>query len=151
MTMLLLAAIALVGTHFLLSHPLRAPLVRVMGEPAFLGVYAVIAVATLIWMIVAYRSAFHSVRRNYCRKSTPARVWRDCPYRRPHLLACCYLAAYSVEWLACRRVAMVLKAKLRPMSYFFDGRRMTADSVGRRTLNEPWQNIRSSFTPVRRP
>jgi len=56
MTMLLLAAIAFVGTHFLLSHPLRAPLVRVMGEPAFLGVYSVIAVATFIWMIVAYRS-----------------------------------------------------------------------------------------------
>jgi uncharacterized membrane protein len=57
MTMLLLAAIAFVGTHFLLSHPLRAPLVRVMGEPAFLGVYSVIAAATLIWMIVAYRAA----------------------------------------------------------------------------------------------
>jgi uncharacterized membrane protein len=57
MTMLLLAAIAFVGTHFLLSHPLRAPLVRVMGEPAFLGVYSVIAFATFIWMIVAYRSA----------------------------------------------------------------------------------------------
>jgi uncharacterized membrane protein len=57
MTMLLLAAIAFVGTHFLLSHPLRAPLVRLMGEPAFLGVYSVIAVATLTWMIVAYRSA----------------------------------------------------------------------------------------------
>jgi uncharacterized membrane protein len=28
-----------------------------MGEGAFLGVYSVIAVATLIWMIVAYRSA----------------------------------------------------------------------------------------------
>jgi uncharacterized membrane protein len=57
MTMLLLASIAFVGTHFLLSHPLRAPLVRVMGEPAFLGVYSVIAFATFIWMIVAYRSA----------------------------------------------------------------------------------------------
>jgi uncharacterized membrane protein len=57
MTMLLLAAIAFVGTHFLLSHPLRAPLVRVMGEPAFLGVYSVIALATFSWMIVAYRSA----------------------------------------------------------------------------------------------
>jgi uncharacterized membrane protein len=57
MTMLLLAAIAFVGTHFLLSHPLRAPLVRVLGEPAFLVLYSVIAAATLIWMIVAYRSA----------------------------------------------------------------------------------------------
>jgi uncharacterized membrane protein len=57
MTMLLLAAVAFVGTHFLLSHPLRAPLVRVMGEGAFLGVYSIVAVGTLIWMIVAYRSA----------------------------------------------------------------------------------------------
>jgi uncharacterized membrane protein len=57
MTMLFFAAIAFVGTHFLLSHPLRAPLVRVMGEPAFLGVYSAVAAAGLIWMIAAYRSA----------------------------------------------------------------------------------------------
>jgi uncharacterized membrane protein len=55
--MLLLAAIAFVGTHFLLSHPLRAPLVRVMGESAFLGIYSVIAIVTVIWMVVAYRIA----------------------------------------------------------------------------------------------
>ena len=57
MTMLLLAAIAFVGTHFLLSHPLRAPLVRATGEGAFLGIYSVVAIVTLIWMVVAYRRA----------------------------------------------------------------------------------------------
>src|ERR1700722_7792214 len=56
MTMLLLASIAFVGTHFLLSHPLRAPLVRAMGESAFLGVYSGVAVVTLIWMVIAYRA-----------------------------------------------------------------------------------------------
>ena len=57
MTMLLLAAIAFVGSHFLLSHPLRAPLVRAIGEGTFLGLYSVVAIATLIWMVVAYRMA----------------------------------------------------------------------------------------------
>jgi uncharacterized membrane protein len=57
MTMLLLASIAFVGTHFLLSHPLREPLVRAAGEGAFLGIYSVVALATLIWMIIAYGRA----------------------------------------------------------------------------------------------
>lgn len=57
MTMLLLAAIAFVGTHFLLSHPLRALLVRVTGEGAFLGIYSVVAIVTMIWMVVAYAKA----------------------------------------------------------------------------------------------
>jgi hypothetical protein len=41
--------------------------------------------------------------------------------------------------------------KLPTMSYFFDSRRMTVDSAGARKLTQAWQNIRSSFTPVRRP
>lgn len=53
----LLAAIAFVGTHFLLSHPLRAPLVRVTGEAGFLGLYSLVAFATLIWLALAYRAA----------------------------------------------------------------------------------------------
>ena len=57
MTMLWLAAIAFVGTHFILSHPLRAPLVRAMGEGAFSGVYSLVAAVTLGWIIIAYRSA----------------------------------------------------------------------------------------------
>ena len=55
--MVLIAAAAFVGTHFILSHPLRAPLVARLGEKGFLGVYSLVAAITLIWMIVAYRAA----------------------------------------------------------------------------------------------
>ena len=51
------AAVAFVGSHFLLSHPLRRPLVRVIGEAGFQGVYSLVAVLTLGWLIVAYRKA----------------------------------------------------------------------------------------------
>ncbi|PRX31270.1 putative membrane protein [Paraburkholderia sp. BL18I3N2] len=51
------AAIAFLGSHFLLSHPLRRPLVGAIGEAAFLGVYSLIAFVTLGWLIVAYAKA----------------------------------------------------------------------------------------------
>lgn len=52
-----LAATAFVGTHFLLSHPLRAPIVRAIGERGFLGVYSLVAFATIGWLVFAYRAA----------------------------------------------------------------------------------------------
>ena len=55
--MLWLAAAAFVGTHFLLSHPLRAPLVARLGERGFLGVYSLVAAVTLGWLVVAFRAA----------------------------------------------------------------------------------------------
>ena len=51
------AAIAFVGTHLLLSHPLRQPIVGAVGNAAFLGIYSVIAAATLAWLVLAYRAA----------------------------------------------------------------------------------------------
>ncbi len=51
------AAIAFVGTHFLLSHPLRRPIVRALGEGAFLGLYSAVAAVTLGWLVIAYRAA----------------------------------------------------------------------------------------------
>lgn len=57
MANVLAAAAAFVGTHFLLSHPLRAPLVARVGERGFLGLYSLVAFATLIWLIIAYRAA----------------------------------------------------------------------------------------------
>ncbi|MBB3980377.1 putative membrane protein [Sphingobium fontiphilum] len=57
MTMVLIAAIAFVGSHFILSHPLRAPLVARVGEKGFLGLYSLVAAATLIWLAMAYRTA----------------------------------------------------------------------------------------------
>lgn len=43
----LAAAAAFVGSHFLLSHPLRGPLVAALGEKGFLGLYSVVALVTL--------------------------------------------------------------------------------------------------------
>lgn len=52
---LIAACIAFVGTHFLLSHPFRKPVVGRIGEGPFLGLYSLVAFATLGWMVVAYR------------------------------------------------------------------------------------------------
>jgi uncharacterized membrane protein len=56
--MTVLATVAtFVGTHFILSHPLRRPLVGAIGEKAFLGVYSMVALITLGATIWAYRAA----------------------------------------------------------------------------------------------
>ena len=51
LTQLVIATVAFVGSHFLLSHPLRAALVKRMGETGFLGVYSLVAAVTLGWMV----------------------------------------------------------------------------------------------------
>ena len=51
------AGIALVGTHFALSHPLRAPLAKALGEGPFLGLYSLVAAACIVWMVFAFRAA----------------------------------------------------------------------------------------------
>lgn len=53
---LLLSAAAFLASHFLLSHPLRAPLVRVLGERPFQAVYSLLALITLGLMIYFYRA-----------------------------------------------------------------------------------------------
>ena len=53
---LALATLAFVGTHLLMSHPLRAGMVARLGERGFLGVYSLVSAATLGWMILAWRS-----------------------------------------------------------------------------------------------
>ena len=52
-----LSAIAFVGTHFLLSHPLRGPLVRAVGEGPFRGIYSLVALVTFAAMIYFYRTS----------------------------------------------------------------------------------------------
>jgi uncharacterized membrane protein len=51
---LLFSAIAFVGLHFLLSHPLRGPLVRAMGERPFQGFYSLLSIVTFGLMIYFY-------------------------------------------------------------------------------------------------
>ncbi|HEU0310835.1 MAG TPA: NnrU family protein [Sphingomicrobium sp.] len=55
--MLALASAVFVGTHFLMSHPLRAPLIGSIGERGFAGLYSLVALATFGWMIWAYPDA----------------------------------------------------------------------------------------------
>ena len=57
MQALTLATAAFVGAHLLLSHPLREPLAARLGERRFLGIYSLVALATLGWMVVAWRAA----------------------------------------------------------------------------------------------
>ena len=51
---LVLSALAFVGLHFLLSHPLRASLVARLGERAFQAIYSLIAAVTFGLMIYYY-------------------------------------------------------------------------------------------------
>jgi uncharacterized membrane protein len=55
MTSLVAACVVFVGSHFLLSHPLRAPLIARMGKGLFLAFYSLVAVLSLSWMIYAFR------------------------------------------------------------------------------------------------
>ena len=57
MTLLSVALIAFVGSHFLLSHPLRAPLVARLGAGGFAGVYSLVAFATLGWAVAEWKAA----------------------------------------------------------------------------------------------
>ena len=52
---LFFSAIAFVGMHFLLSHPLRGPMVRSMGEKPFQGLYSLVALISFGLMIYFYR------------------------------------------------------------------------------------------------
>ena len=48
-----LASVAFVGTHFAMSHPLRAPIIRALGERGFAGAYSLIAVV-LLWAMTHF-------------------------------------------------------------------------------------------------
>lgn len=54
---LIAANAAFVGTHFLMSHPLRAPLVRMLGDMGFQIAYSLVSFATLAWVYFAFKAA----------------------------------------------------------------------------------------------
>lgn len=55
LTSLIAASVAFVGTHFAMSHPLRATMVRVLGEGGFAGVYSLVSAACMAWMYFAFK------------------------------------------------------------------------------------------------
>ena len=59
MQLLQLATVVFLATHFSASTPLRTGLVRLVGDGGYLGLYSVVSLATLAWMIWAYARAPH--------------------------------------------------------------------------------------------
>lgn len=55
MSLLVTTCVLFVGSHLLLSHPLRAPLAGRMGERSFQIVYSIVAIATFIMVVQAWR------------------------------------------------------------------------------------------------
>lgn len=56
-TLLALATTAFVGTHFAMSHPLRAPMVGALGDMGFQVVYSVVILATMAAMYFTFIEA----------------------------------------------------------------------------------------------
>ena len=54
---LVLAAVAFVGTHFAMSHPLRSAMVARLSDTGFAIVYSLVSFATFGWMALAFGRA----------------------------------------------------------------------------------------------
>jgi len=54
---LVAANIAFVGSHLAMSHALRAPMVKALGDKGFQGAYTLISFATLGWVYFAFIAA----------------------------------------------------------------------------------------------
>lgn len=54
---LVAANVAFVGTHFAMSHPLRAPMVKALGAGGFQAAYSIVSFATLGWVAFAFKAA----------------------------------------------------------------------------------------------
>jgi uncharacterized membrane protein len=54
---LIAANVAFVGTHFIMSHPLRAPMVSLLGALGFQLAYTAVSAATLAWVYFAFKAA----------------------------------------------------------------------------------------------
>lgn len=54
---LIAANVGFVGTHFLMSHPLRASMVKVLGDTGQQIAYSVISLAFFIWIYFAFTAA----------------------------------------------------------------------------------------------
>ena len=53
---LIAASVTFVGSHFVLSHPLRQAVHNVIGEKGFMGLYSLVALASFGWMVLAFRA-----------------------------------------------------------------------------------------------
>ena len=51
------ANVIFVGLHFAMSHPLRAPIVAVVGDRLFPAIYSLVSIASFAWIMMAFRAA----------------------------------------------------------------------------------------------
>lgn len=54
---LIAANVTLLGSHFAMSHPLRASMVKLLGTGGFMAVYSLVSLAALVWIYFAFRAA----------------------------------------------------------------------------------------------
>lgn len=54
---LVAANTAFVGSHFAMSHPLRAPMTKLLREGGFNIVYSLVSAAALFWVYLAFKAA----------------------------------------------------------------------------------------------
>ena len=57
LAVLTVASVAFVGTHFLMSHPLRASMVGALGERGFASVYSIVSLILFGAMVYFYPAA----------------------------------------------------------------------------------------------
>ncbi|WP_296678597.1 NnrU family protein [Novosphingobium sp.] len=57
LTRLIAASLTFVGTHFVLSHPLRGAVVKAAGAKGFMAIYSLVALGSFAWMVLAFRAA----------------------------------------------------------------------------------------------
>ena len=51
---LIAASVAFVGSHFAMSHPLRAPMAKALGAGGFMMTYSLVSAACMAWMYFAF-------------------------------------------------------------------------------------------------
>jgi uncharacterized membrane protein len=54
--LLIIASLAFVGSHFAMSHPLRQPMVDILGARMFQAAYSIVSLVTFVWMVNIFRS-----------------------------------------------------------------------------------------------
>lgn len=54
---LVAANVFLLGSHFAMSHPLRAPLIKALGNAGFQIVYSLVSLGALVWIYFAFTAA----------------------------------------------------------------------------------------------
>src|SRR6185436_11432830 len=75
-TMIVLLWLGFAGSHLLLSHlPVRQRLVARLGEPAFRGLYSLVAFAFFVPLVMVYFRHKHAGAWLWTVPRTPAVVW----------------------------------------------------------------------------